>query len=195
MSAMENSMEIDEKNFLNQVVFSDEEKIQLEQLERKRINFLSQELEKVRGDNEKLKLTQDIQGKEIRQIKEDLIKQGDKNNYALAKVNDYHLNLTGLGACHIPKIGSKSMGELLRKVGIARKDMGVTTPKSDYLTGKNELAISRAVDGHLSYNFHAKRTWKLIKSRLQTNNLLTDFENCKSTDDIHDFIKNMEFII
>lgn len=120
-------------------------------------------------------------------------KQVEKQSYRDDLINYDRANLTTLGKMHIPVIGSIYMGELLRKVGICLKQFGSTTPKSQYMKGKNPLVDVNVKAEYTSYVYHGKRTWKLIQSRLQEMGYLIGFEACKNTDEIHEFIKNMNY--
>lgn len=127
----------------------------------------------------------------ISEVKEVIQKQIEKTSYQEQKTGKDYLGLGPLGATHSPLIGAVYMGKLLRKVGICC-ETGQTRPQSKYTNGDNPLVINATTnEGYMSFYYHYKRTWEIVKKHLAEMGYIDKFEACKNKDEIHTFINEI----
>lgn len=178
--------------------YSLEDEKKLEELQQKKLAAIGRAIHDLQKTVVSQNLIIEKQGNEVVQLKEGLTKQTEilvnqieKTSYQQAKTSTDYIGLGPLGALHSPLIGAVYMGTLLKKIAIA-KSSGVTTPRSEHTSGKNPLVINKVTDGgYMSWYYHHKRTWDLIKDRLNNIGYLAAFEACKTKDEIHRFINDM----
>ena len=189
--------------------FSQEDNIQLELLQTRKIKSMEFALILLKKENQELKNTQDaLTTKQVKQdhlldtmqvditdkfnvLKTDLTNQYEKINYQQSAVTKNYVGLTGLGSFHSPNIGSQYMGKLLRKVGICN-EFGNTQPKSNFTSGKEPLSINYVgTAGFPSFLYHTVRTWALITKRIDDMGIRNEFESCKTKDELHEFINGI----
>ncbi|HNR88552.1 MAG TPA: hypothetical protein PKM65_09460 [Spirochaetota bacterium] len=133
---------------------------------------------------------------DIEQTVETLAKTTDERiQQAYEKVNHVrepkfeYVNLAKLGYSFNPSVGAKTMGVLLRKVGLARRDLGDTSPCREFI--ENKLAMSRAGENYATFNWHLERTLAYIDEWLKERNLFEEFYSCREERKLERFIKEL----
>lgn len=171
--------------------FNLEQEQQLEILLHQKIKAMSNTILKL----EKITKSQQVEIQQntidISTVRGDLAKQYDKISHAQNDLIFNYVGLSALGASHSPPIGSQHMGKLLRLVEICKK-ANRTEPLSEYTRGNEPIAKTLIINGYSSWVFHNRKTWDLIKKKLNDKGILNDFEQWSKKDDLHNFINMLD---
>lgn len=132
---------------------------------------------------------------EITSLREDLKKNYEKQSYIKDRVysNEY-VNRTNLGKNNNPKISGRMMTMLMRWAGIIQQYSG--EPYAQFFEGVNPICIREKFildNGYEDFkiHFHQERTWKRIHSELDKSGLVEEFYQCKSYDEMKEFIQEL----
>lgn len=118
----------------------------------------------------------------------------EKTNYTQKGLGDVYVGLGALGDIHIPSIQAGTMGKLLVNLKLAKRMggmKGVCTPTDESKEGLEPLSKANQFINYNHYQWHIHKTWNKIKATLEENNLLNDFEKCKTVKEIKKFIDNL----
>lgn len=132
---------------------------------------------------------------EIQSVRDSLDQKYEKDFFIDKRVySDEYMNKTNLGQEFNPKISAIRMTKLLKWGRVLQRESG--EPFSPFFKGKEPIVIRKkfvTTSGYEDFHtyFHAARLWKLVLKRLSDAEYKEDFMNCKTTDEIHDFIDEL----
>ena len=142
-------------------------------------------LQELKEDNEKLTETVEIVKAENESLRELEIKRHrvEENMYG-------YVSLSDLGQSFQVSIGSKTMGKLLRTVGLAKAKQSKTEPLRSAIV--NDYAKSLMYGDHVTYQWNPKKCIEKIDKWLNEMNLIDRFYAIEDENELADFIKWLE---
>jgi hypothetical protein len=148
--------------------------------------------EQLHANMKRLKEEQEKQAERIRimQEKHEGLRQLELKRHRTEEHRFGFVSLSDLGQCFQVSIGAKTMGKLLRVVGLAKAKQSKTEPLRSAII--NEYAKSLMYGDYPAYQWNPERCIKRIDSWLNARGLVDEFYAIDNEKDLAKFIKWLE---
>jgi hypothetical protein len=145
---------------------------------------LHKELKELKSDLVKTRETIEINGLEFENLRNMEIARHRAEEHRFGFVS-----LSDLGQCFDPSIGSKTMGKLLRMIGLAKDKQSKTEPLRSSIVG--DYAKSQMYGDYPSYQWNPEKCIKKIDEWMMGKGLIDEFYSFDDEKKLEEFISKL----